>query len=77
MNKIISEVEKYELKTREYVFLGALLFLLGMILGIMLSPKGERTVASHNGCNCGNNNGNNNSGCLTDESKIPFKKEKK
>lgn len=59
MKKIMSEIEKLEFSTREYCFAGVILFLAGMLLGIILSPKGERTI--------GSNNGNNNSGCLTDE----------
>lgn len=60
MNKIVSKIENLEFSTREYFFTGLILFLAGLLIGIIMSPKGERTI----GCN----NGNNNSGCLTDES---------
>jgi len=64
MNKIIAKIEDLELSTREYFLFGVVLLLAGLLVGIIVSPKGERTIGSNNG----NNNGNNNSGCLTDES---------
>jgi len=64
VNKIINKMENLEFSTREYLFVGVILFLAGLLIGLIASPKGERTVGSNNG----NNNGNNNSGCLTDES---------
>jgi len=65
MNKIVAKIEELGFSTREYLFAGVILLLAGLLLGIAVSPKGERTVGSNNG----NNNGNNNSGCLTDEAK--------
>lgn len=59
MKGLLSKVDELEFSTREYCFAGVILFLAGILLGIILSPKGERTI--------GSNNGNNNSGCLTDE----------
>jgi len=56
MDKILSIIEEKEFTTREFVFAGVSLFLLGVLMGILFSPKGERSY----GCN----NGNNNSGCL-------------
>jgi len=64
MKKIIAKIEDLELNTREYFMVGVVLLLAGLLVGIVVSPKGERTIGSNNG----NNNGNNNSGCLTDES---------
>jgi len=60
MSRIIAKVEDMEFSTREYLFSGIILLLAGLLIGIIVSPKGERTI--------GSNNGNNNSGCLTDES---------
>lgn len=65
MKKILSKIEDSEFSTREYFFMGIILFFIGLFLGLVFSPKGERTIGSNNG----NNNGNNNSGCLTEETK--------
>lgn len=48
-------------------YAGVILFLVGFVIGIMVSPKGERMIGSNNGNNNGNDNGNNNSGCLTED----------
>lgn len=64
MNRIIAKIESFEFSVREYFFVGLILFFAGLLIGIVASPKGERTIGSNNG----NNNGNNNSGCLTDDS---------
>lgn len=58
MNKIVDKIESLEFSTREYFFAGLILFLAGLLLGIIVSPKGERTI--------GSNNGNNNTGSITD-----------
>lgn len=58
MKKIVEKIESLDFSTREYFFVGLLLFVMGILIGIIVSPKGERMV----GCN----NGNNNSGCLTE-----------
>lgn len=55
MKKIISKIEEMELTTREYFLFGAALLLLGFVLGLIFSPKGDRSY--------GSNNGNNNTGC--------------
>jgi len=60
MNKIVNKIENLEFNTREYFFVGLILLLAGLLIGIIASPKGERII--------GSNNGNNNSGCLTDDS---------
>lgn len=60
MKKIVEKIENFEFSTREFLFVSLILFLMGLLLGIIISPKGERTI----GCN----NGNNNTGCLTEES---------
>lgn len=63
MNRIIAKIESRMFSTREYFFIGVILFLYGLVIGLFASPKGERNV----GCNNGNNSGNNNSDCMTDE----------
>ena len=60
MKKIVEKIENFEFSTREFLFVSLILFLMGLLLGIIISPKGERTI----GCN----NGHNNTGCLTEES---------
>ena len=59
MKKIIEKIENLEFSTREYFMAGLLLFVVGLLFGIIVSPKGDRAY--------GSNNGNNNSGCLTEE----------
>lgn len=56
MDKLIIKVKEMELTPREQFMFGLILFLGGLLLGFILSPKGERSY----GCN----NGNNNTGCL-------------
>ena len=60
MKKIVDKIEHLEFSTREYFFVGLILFFAGLLLGIVFSPKGERTI--------GSNNGNNNTGSITDTS---------
>lgn len=60
MKKIVEKIENLEFSTREYFFAGLILFLAGLLIGIIASPKGERTI--------GSNNGNNNTGSITDTS---------
>lgn len=60
MKKIVDKIESLEFSTREYFFVGLILFLTGLLLGLIFSPKGERTI--------GSNNGNNNTGSITDTS---------
>lgn len=61
MNKIIGKIENCEFSTREYFFVGIILFLAGLLFGIIVSPKGARVI--------GSNNGNNNSDCVNAEEK--------
>jgi len=70
MKKLLSKLEEKEYSTREYLLLLVTFFVTGLLLGIIFSPKGERTI--------GSNNGNNNSGsfatpkdecCDTDDGK--------
>ena len=49
MRKIIEKLQEQEFTTREYVFIGFILFLGGIVLGMLLSPKGKRVIGSHNG----------------------------
>lgn len=63
MKKIIAKIDDLELSTREHFFIGLILFLFGLLIGIIVSPKGEMVIGSNNG----NYNGKNNSDCLTDE----------
>lgn len=57
--KIFSKLhEKYKLRGREYILIGLILVLLGLVIGLLCSPKGDRIL--------GNNNGNNNAGALGD-----------
>jgi len=59
MKKIIDFINEQEFTTREYLFCGLALFFLGVVLGITLSPKGNRMY--------GSNNGNNNTGHFNDD----------
>lgn len=54
MNKLLEKMKEQEFTTREFLFMGISLFLSGIVLGILLSPKGNRVVGSNNG---NNNNG--------------------
>lgn len=54
MNKFISKLEELNFNTRENCFIAIIFFLIGLILGGLLSPKGKRII--------GSNNGNNNTG---------------
>jgi len=65
MNKLLAKLEDLEFSTREYFLMGVILFLAGVLIGMAASPKGEKTIGSHNGNNCGNSN---NSGSFNDES---------
>ena len=58
MNKLIAKVEDMDLSFREQVLFGLVLFLGGLLIGILFSPKGDRIY--------GSNNGNNNTDCLQD-----------
>lgn len=59
MKKVIAKIEDFDFSTREYLFIGAILLLIGLLIGIGISPKGDRTIGSNNG----SNNASNNSGC--------------
>jgi len=59
MAHIIEYIKEQEFTKRELVLGGVALFLLGIVLGVALSPKGDRTY----GCN----NGNNNTGHFNDD----------
>lgn len=58
MNKITEELENLNFSTREYFLSGIIMFLAGLVIGIILSPKGERII--------GSNNGNNSSSCFAE-----------
>lgn len=45
MKKLIAKIEDMNFSGREYFLLG------GTLLGMLLSPKGERVIGSHNGNN--------------------------
>lgn len=49
MKELIERMEDQKFSTREYLLMGVSLFLSGVVLGILLSPKGERVVGSNNG----------------------------
>ena len=49
MKELIERMEEQKFSTREYLLMGVSLFLSGVVLGILLSPKGERVVGSNNG----------------------------
>lgn len=46
MKKLIAKIEDMNFSGREYFLLGVCL-----LLGMLLSPKGERVIGSHNGNN--------------------------
>ena len=56
IQKIVERIEEQEFTVREYILIGISLFLGGMAAGMLLSPKGKRTI--------GSNNGNNNIGSI-------------
>lgn len=68
LNKLTEIIKNEDYTTREAVLSGIILFLLGIIIGAIFSPKKNTEV----GCN----NGNNNKGTL-DDSFLRKKKEKK
>lgn len=49
MKELIERMEDQKFSTREYLLMGVSLFLSGVVLGILLSPKGKRVVGSNNG----------------------------
>lgn len=51
MKELIERMEDQKFSTREYLLMGVSLFLSGVVLGILLSPKGKRVVGSNNGSN--------------------------
>ena len=51
MKKLIAKIEDMNFSGREYFLLGVCLLLGGTLLGMLLSPKGERVIGSHNGNN--------------------------
>lgn len=57
MKNIVSQIEDLELSTREYFFAGIILFVAGLLIGVIISPKGEKIIGSNNGNNNGSNNG--------------------
>lgn len=59
MKKFVQKIEEKNFSTREYCLIGVVLTLMGILLGIMFSPKGKRVIGSNNGNNNGNNNTNN------------------
>lgn len=52
----VEYVRNEEFSKREMVMAVVAFFLLGLTMGVFLSPKGNKTYGSHNGCNSGNNN---------------------
>lgn len=57
MKKLIAKIEEKQFTTREFCLLGILLFLLGLLIGIIFSPKGDTTI-SNNGFQNGDNRQN-------------------
>ena len=69
MDALTELKEKYKLgmlSQTEFLLIGVVLFCLGLVLGMIFSPKGSRAIASNNSNN-GNSNGNNNTGSLSNE----------
>ena len=66
MKKLIAKVEEKQFTVREYCLIGIGLFLLGLLLGIVFSPKGDRTI-TNNGIKNGNDRENSNADCLNSE----------
>lgn len=54
------------LSQTEWLLITVILFVVGIVLGMIFSPKGSRAIASNNSNN-GNSNGNNNTGSLSNE----------
>lgn len=54
------------LSQTEWLLITVILFVAGIVLGMVFSPKGSRAIASNNSNN-GNSNGNNNTGSLSNE----------
>lgn len=62
LKKLIKKIDEGEYTAREIVMAGTILFLSGILLGFIFSPKKTTTIGSHNG--------NNNTGTLvSDEDK--------
>lgn len=51
MKKILTAIEEQKFTAREMALFSIVLFLLGLVLGIIFSPKGNRMVGCHNGNN--------------------------
>lgn len=58
-NTILERIEELELTKREYALAGAVLFLLGVVIGMLCSPRKNKMF----GCNNGNHNGSRNNDC--------------
>lgn len=56
MAKLIEEIESGKYTAREIVLAGITLFLLGMVIGAVFTPKKNVTIGSNN-CDNGCNNG--------------------
>lgn len=59
MKKIMEKIENSVFSTREYMLIGAVLFMAGLLIGLIFSPKGDRTIST--------NNNSNNSGLMADD----------
>lgn len=69
MDALTELKEKYKLgilSQTEFLLIGIVLFCVGLVLGMVFSPKGSRAYGSNNSNN-GNSNGNNNGKGLIDK----------
>ncbi len=68
----VSLTEEKTMSKKEWLLVLAVCVLLGMVFGMLLSPRKNMTIASHNGSNNGSynqDNNKNNSGTVTADSK--------
>lgn len=68
----VSLTEEKTMSKKEWILALAVCALLGIVLGMLLSPRKNMTIASHNGSNNGSynqDNNKNNSGTVTADSK--------
>ena len=57
---LMSEIDEGKYTGREIVLAGAVVFLTGILLGIIFSPRKHQVIGSNNGNGSGNGNSNEN-----------------
>lgn len=61
MNAFTELKEKYKLgalSQSEFLLISVAMFCIGLVIGLFISPKGNREIGSNNGNNNGNNSAN-------------------